>query len=590
MRRPNLSILPLLISVLFLFSAAETAFSANLTREILAKAPPDECFDGIGNPYPPFTPTPPNYCQSGGIPKVNQAYVWGLTKNGTKLWFGTVANTHCLVMSTSLGLTVPSETGSWVCEFGESEYRNTYSPPLPGIIGDFRPPKMYSYDTVTKTLVDKTPVSGLGGTLVKATSGIRSAGTSGNLVFLAGPSLAPIPLEPGNGRRGINMFAFNATTGALIGIKNFPEYSDIRQWVTRNGILYTGVRNSAGGGSILRWTGTLASPFQFQVVGNLDTEAAYLAFHENRLFVTTWPSATALAGLYMSPVIPSSGLTSAHASSWKKVWEADDYDPDPLTAATYGGGALASYGGYLYWGTMHVPGFATEAALIAHENGIIDLDANGNGSLDGDEILNVFWGTYRSISIFSGRYFGTSSQQLRLLYGENYLSTYDPVQKQYTTGYDAAHRNRMPSSFIPLKLGSSGFGNFFNVYTWSMNVYDNKLYIGTFDWSYLLYEGALDAISGGSISEESGSALMETLMAIPHSFGADLYYFMLPGLPAQPESTDGLGNHSNYGLRTMLVDDALYVGTANPMNLLTNPTDGKPEGGWELLKLKKKTR
>jgi hypothetical protein len=29
----------------------------------------------------------------------------------------------------------------------------------------------------------------------------------------------------------------------------------------------------------------------------------------------------------------------------------------------------------------------------------------------------------------------------------------------------------------------------------------------------------------------------------------------------------------------------LFIGTANPMNLMTSTTDGLPDGGWELLKL-----
>jgi len=32
-------------------------------------------------------------------------------------------------------------------------------------------------------------------------------------------------------------------------------------------------------------------------------------------------------------------------------------------------------------------------------------------------------------------------------------------------------------------------------------------------------------------------------------------------------------------------DEALYLGTANPMNMLTDPCDDKPEGGWELRRL-----
>ena len=35
----------------------------------------------------------------------------------------------------------------------------------------------------------------------------------------------------------------------------------------------------------------------------------------------------------------------------------------------------------------------------------------------------------------------------------------------------------------------------------------------------------------------------------------------------------------------MLSADALYLGTANPMNLMTALDDDLPEGGWELLRL-----
>lgn len=46
-----------------------------------------------------------------------------------------------------------------------------------------------------------------------------------------------------------------------------------------------------------------------------------------------------------------------------------------------------------------------------------------------------------------------------------------------------------------------------------------------------------------------------------------------------------MGNPSSYGIRTMLSSgDGLYLGMANPMNLLTAP--GKPMGGWELIQVK----
>ena len=55
--------------------------------------------------------------------------------------------------------------------------------------------------------------------------------------------------------------------------------------------------------------------------------------------------------------------------------------------------------------------------------------------------------------------------------------------------------------------------------------------------------------------------------------------------PAKPVSLSGVGNYTSYGVRTMVSDDFLYLGMANPMNLLTDPSDDVPEGGWELIKL-----
>lgn len=54
---------------------------------------------------------------------------------------------------------------------------------------------------------------------------------------------------------------------------------------------------------------------------------------------------------------------------------------------------------------------------------------------------------------------------------------------------------------------------------------------------------------------------------------------------AVAERIEGVGNYANYGIRTMVSDDALYLGSANPMNLMTDRSDDRPEGGRELLRL-----
>jgi hypothetical protein len=119
----------------FALNSRPPATKPAFKNQLLARAAPDECFDGIGNPYPPINQD--GTCPQGQ-PKRNEAYIWGLTREKTgKLWFGTAPNVNCLVSGGYFDSTSPTENKSWVCEFGESQY----SPPLPAILGDFRPPK-----------------------------------------------------------------------------------------------------------------------------------------------------------------------------------------------------------------------------------------------------------------------------------------------------------------------------------------------------------------------------------------------------------------------------------------------------------------
>jgi hypothetical protein len=113
----------------------------------------------------------------------------------------------------------------------------------------------------------------------------------------------------------------------------------------------------------------------------------------------------------------------------------------------------------------------------------------------------------------------------------------------------------MPTGWTPL-YGPSGFGNRANEYIWQMAVFDNRLFIGTYDASVLQGE------------------LLES--------GGDLWRFDSSVSPAVNEDFSGLGDILNYGIRAMspLEDHSgLIVGMANPFNLATG-------GGWELRRLK----
>jgi hypothetical protein len=529
----------IIVAVLALFCAsagqAQIRPSPILSDQLLAQASPDECFAGIGQLYPPLQAG--GTCPSGSIPKRNQAYVWGLAQSGTKAWFGTAANVLCLAGG-RLGGTQPYQKQSWVCEFGASQYGRTYH--LPAASGDWRPPKAYVYDTAGAGLTDVTPAD----SKFTHTAGIRSAGTLGDTVFLAGPALSA---------QGVNFFAFSSSAQKYLGSCQASMFSDVRHFIAVNNVLYAGVGNAGGGGSVIRWNGTPSQPFDntsstcgFEVVGILAGEAGDLTAYgpnSDRIAVSAWPNPGG-AGIYISPAMNvATGLTSSDASHWGHIWRPSMYEPDAVTATTYACGGLAYWNGALYFGTMHKPG----EALVAHENAY-----GQSGSYQ--QHVEVFQSTYRATTIWQIQNAETKTPVIQLLYGEPALPKFDPGSNSF-----------LPAStgFTPL-YGPSGFGNIYNNYAWTAAIFQNRLFFGTMDWSYLNASGVLPPPRPGFVQPSS-------------AVGADLWRFDAPG-PAVAENINGLGNLLNYGLRCMITSSdgqALLVGTANPMNLATG-------GGWEL--------
>lgn len=555
--------------------------TSSLTTELLAKDEPDECFCGIGardngpigdsvtGDCSDLTPEEPlTECE----PKRDYSYVWSLTKIGRKVWFGTLPNASCVISSTQFSRSkdfIPPELAHLVaCEFGDS--RVASSKPVP-ILGDHRTPQIKVYDTGTRTLQDISVDNCEGGSeLLDTTLGPRQGGSMkiGDLgvVVLCGPSLLG----------GVNMFAFDAETGACLGVRNFAQYNDCRKTIVVNGILYSAVGKSAdednpdGGGRVLRYVGDLSDPLKWEEVGKLDTIGANLAFHEGRIYVGTWPNINPILtgpgpiqipnfltgprpGIFMSPVVPPEGLTNANFNDWVKVWVTSDYEPDPVAAAAYGLGDLASFQGRLWWGTINVP----TAGFLVHSF-LFDPDLLNDACPSDPDCLarlnEARRNTTRITALFRGRNFD-STPEIELLYGESSLPVFNS-----STGVWEEMPNSM--SATPL-LGKSGIDNSQNIYTWSMAVFRDHLYVGTAD-----------------------ASLVAGIKEPDNAFGADLFRFSDLSSGAEPVSLDGFGNFLNYGIRNMLPDedgkngdDALYIGTANPFNLA-------PEGGWELLRLR----
>jgi hypothetical protein len=524
-----------------------------MSARVLAKAQPDECFVGLGSTNNVYDPSGAIIPCTNGVPKVNEAYVWGLTKADGKLWFGTAPNVHCFVFGSYLGMTNPEETVSSVCEYGMSQFARVYHLPAAG--GDWRPPSIYSYDLTSRQLT-RYRSDTLHDARLNATLGLRSAGANNGVVLLAGPTLVT--------GAGINLFAFNTQTSAYLGSTNLPQYSNIRKWVNADGVLYTAVRKTAGGGSVLRWSGSVTNPFILEVVGQLDNEGAELSMYgKHRLAISTWPGSGAPAGIYIGPAIPAGGLTAAATNKWRKVWSVTDYEPDSLTASTYGGGAAAYYSGWLYWGTMHVPLVASRANIIT--NGV---------PTNATQFAEILLNTHRAISIFRGRKLETDHPKIELLYGEQNLPAFNPATHQFESVPN--NMGQKP------KFGPSGFGNPFNNYTWTMGVSANSLFVGTMDWSYLFDDLANDMANLFSFSIPP--SLLDQVQGITRLHGADLWRFDSANWVAVAESLDGIGNPTSYGVRSMVAEKkVMYIGMANPMNLVPGPEGG----GWELIELRR---
>ncbi|WP_306204810.1 hypothetical protein [Actinoplanes sp. RD1] len=496
--------------------------------ELLGKAAPDECFAGIGQPYPAGPP-----CATGQA-KVNHAYVWGMTRAGGLIWFGTGANTHCLTTGYTIGDTDPVLNEDYVCEYGESQVRL-----VPPALGDVRPPQVWTYDPATRALTDRsaaiTNASAADARRLRATLGMRAAGAHRGVILLGGPSATG----------QLNLFAFDAVTERFLGSRTLAQYGNARTFLVADGDLYAGVGlglNGNRGGAVLRWTGSRVLPFAFQEVAQLPNQAADLASQDGRLYTTTWAATGGrAAGVWRSPELP---LGPADAGDWTEVFNVGAYEPDPLTRATYGLGGVASYQGWLYWGTMHVPLQATTVHQSTYPQPTEEAQR-----------LQVRF-TQRATSVWRGRDLGLPTQRIELLYGEPVLPAYEPSTGTWSgvpTGWTALY-------------GRSGFGNTYNNYTWRMAVAGDRLHVGTMDWSYLVQH------------------VTDQVTPDPAGYGADLWTFPSADAPAQPVTTTGGGNQLNYGFRTLLPDgDGLYLGSANPMNLRTDPAG--PMGGWELLHL-----
>jgi hypothetical protein len=509
--------------------------SASFSSLRLAKAGPDECFNGVGKPYPRLvidgqgkaSCVDPDTGSPLGTPKVNAGYIWGMAETGNRyLWFGTGPNVQCFYMGWYFQRSSPFQSATEVCELGSSQLakQQLVTPAL----GDWRAPNVYVYDTVTGAQSRSTPNE----PLLQQTLGLRWGGTSPDqsIVFFGGPDL-DTPAD------AIVLHAFDTASATSLGSAKIPGWGNVRKSVVLDGALYVGVQGVPAGGAVLRWVGDRGQPFEFVVVGAMDGEVEELAVHQGRIFVTTSPNGSqgaAQGGVWRSPPVPAGGPTQSDAGAWSKIFKASDYEPDLINASTYGMGALASFDNALIFGTMHFPFEAAHAEIATY--GLASSSSS---------VITIEGKTRRPISIFRIDN-ATTNPVVQPLYGSSSVQVYVPTDP--TRPKNGGSWVSKPTKLGAPLLGAAGFGNTWNNYTWSLTVFGNALYIGTMDWSYL-YADYVGLLAANPTKLKGGN-----------SYGGDLFKMTSASAKGTLISPNGLRNTLSYGVRTSAIaGNLLYL-------------------------------
>lgn len=547
--------------------APDKANNTGIRIDTIFQAPVDEAFYGIGDSRNKYVPEGLSIAEQdkarsdSAILKRNGTYVWGMIPYNNKLYWSTNNNYLCMQ---GYGNFVQPDKGDqayinkcWVCEYDKSIYgKETYpEEPEKQIYSDIRPPHMYCYDPATGIVNDITPPIN-DYPLLRNTQGLRSAGAHNGVVFFGGPGLYADNLEA---KVSATFVAYDADAERVISTSDLGNVDgctvvNVRRWRVINDVLYVsvGILHPETGkkiGAVLRWYGDKNDPWNFHIVGLVNAEAAEIAFFNNRIYVGTWG---AVSGVSVSPKIPSGGLkpVSINSNYWRCVWTSEQIEPTVTLGRSLS--AIAGFHewkGHLYWGL-----FSPNFYLLSYAQKIY-------GTVMSPEAVAYILGNWRTPSFLRI----DKNDKCDLLYGEkeNPKPVYDLKGK--IVDWKLEKNGQTPF------WGRGGFGNFWTIYIWALQEYNNNLYIGTMDCSQL-FEAA-----GGTIFSEEAAALLGSLFGLNHEKnGYELLRMTDENRTPKIISDNGLGNDSQYGVRNLeVLGDKLFLGSASMANLV-------PYGGWHV--------
>lgn len=546
--------------------------NSKLAVDTVFQAPVDEAYYGLASPDNKYVPEGLSESaleeikQKGGQGKRNGSYVWGMGTYKDKLFWSTNNNYLCMqgygnFVQPGKGDNAPYENSCWVCEYGQSAYaKEAYAEGDENSkYADIRPPRIYSYDTKTGVVTDITP-SIADYPLLKNCQGLRSCGVHNGVVFFGGPGLYASDWDS---KVSAAFVAYDADNDRILSTSSMDNVDgckvvNVRRWRVINNVLYVtvGLTHPTTGkkiGALLRWYGDKNDPWKFHIVGLVDKEAAELAYFNNRIYIGTWGSVSAVN---VSPELPEGGFTPVGINSdmWPEIWTTESAEPTKTL-----GRSLTSVAGFhewrdhLYWGVFCPNYYILSSALATY------------GDLTSPDALAFILGNYRTPSFWRL----DKDNTCEMLYGDT--SNPKPV---YNWKGNIEKWELEPNG-LTAKWGRGGFGNLCTIYVWAMQQYNDNLYIGTMDLSNLAV-----AAASKLLGDESFDTLSKLLTGLDTSDeGFELLRMTDEEEAPKFITQNGFNNAEQYGVRNLeVLNNKLMLGSASMSSL-------KDNGGWHVLSL-----
>ena len=332
----------------------------------------------------------------------------------------------------------------------------------------------------------------------------------------------------------------------------------------------------------------------------MESDSRSMAVHNGKLYI-------APAGLSNTATIWATNdpKTTGDGSNWKKVADFTIQRPGRNVAVV----SMVSFRGRLYAGTQN-----DEAGFqVWRSNGrnpklddwtrIID---SGAGDMASTRALTM--AVFRDSVIVGTSMFPLATDPPGLLPPKGFEVIRIRPNDSWTLLVGDFVAQKPPGGIPVPRLAKSGwpggFGNFLNLYCWSLMPVDGVLYLGTFDTSSFLSLLLPDALLASAVLPDNVAGLKAAIGSLDQPglensygpyrqfvdaldvndpaeldvdttrdilgdsfFGADLWKTR-DGIHWQPVTLNGFGNPRNYGFRTMLKrnGNSLYIGTANPFD------------------------